>query len=267
LLRTSRTSNSLQNLRSSRPTPRLSNYFSPSHTRFPSSKTINFPRYRSYNTFHQQDNVSGNKKVLYSLMGINAAVFAGAMYTKAQAQAGHPQAWMKFMRTMSCNLTDVLKSGAWYQVLTSTFTHVNIMHFAANMFTAYFLGEMLCYASVITPASYLTIAIGAGVTGSLGFLFQRYWASGGSGIDHVRGLGFSGALMGITTVAACLAPMSKVLIYGIVPVPLWGLAVGYGIYDGYYVNDKNSRIGHAGHLGGAVFGVAYYILKLRGLKY
>jgi membrane associated rhomboid family serine protease len=58
-----------------------------------------------------------------------------------------------------------------------------------------------------------------------------------------------------------------VYIYGIIPLPLWATVAGYAVYDGYYLNDNNSRIGHAGHLGGLAFGIAYYLLRLRGLRY
>jgi membrane associated rhomboid family serine protease len=268
LLRLLRTTRTIGPLRPSRPPPPgMSNYFSPSHTRFPTTK-LNPLRSRSYNSYGPPpDNEKGNKIVLYSMMGVCGAVFCGAMYTKAQAQSGYPQPFVTFMRTMSCNLTDCLKSGAWYTMLTSTFTHVDIWHLAGNMLTAYYLGGFLCQMPIITPAHFLTISIGAGVSGSVVFLIQRYYASGGTGYDQVRGLGFSGALMGITTVAACISPYTKFNIYGIIPVPLWGLALGYGIYDGYYLNDNRSRIGHAGHLGGAAFGIAYYLLKLRGLRF
>jgi membrane associated rhomboid family serine protease len=89
---------------------------------------------------------------------------------------------------------------------------------------------------------------------------------GGKGVDYQRGLGFSGALMGITSVAACLAPRAQVQLYGIIPMPLWGIVLGYAAYDGYYLNNANSRIGHAGHLGGLAFGIGYYLLRLRGLR-
>ena len=55
-------------------------------------------------------------------------------------------------------------------------------------------------------------------------------------------------------------------IYGIIPVPLWALMTGYAIYDGYYLSDSRSKIGHGGHLGGIAFGVVYYFAKLRGLR-
>jgi membrane associated rhomboid family serine protease len=246
----------------------MSNYFSPSHSPFPGTNHIGLTRSRFYSSYYSgASQASNNMKVLYSLMGVNLAVFGYAMYVKAQAQSGFPGPYMTFMRNMSCNLTDVLKNGTWWTLLTSAFTHVDVWHLAANMFTAYYLGQFLCYAPVITPVRFLTIAIGSGLTGSVGYIYQRYLKTGGLGRDSTRGLGFSGALMGITSVAACLAPTAKVYIYGILPLPLWATVAGYAFYDGYYLNDNNSRIGHAGHLGGLAFGIAYYLLKLRGLRF
>ncbi|KAH5505493.1 hypothetical protein HBI29_132450 [Parastagonospora nodorum] len=266
LLRTSRPSNPLHTLRSSRPTlsrptSRPSNYFSPSHSPSP------FPRSRPYSSYTDPSSqISSNLTTLYALMGLNIAVFSYGAYAQAQAKQGFPAPYTKFMRNMSCNLTDVLHNNAYHTLLTSTFTHFNLFHLAANMFTTYYLGQFLCYAPVITPGRLLTIAIGAGLTGSVGYLWQRYLSTGAKGVDYRRGVGFSGALMGVISVAACLAPSAKVQLYGIVPVPLWALVVGYAAYDGYYLNDNNSRIAHSGHLGGLAFGLAYYVLRLRGLR-
>jgi membrane associated rhomboid family serine protease len=266
-LRTTRLTNSLKNPRNLRAPSTMSNYFHPSTSPFPSTN-LGLSRTRLYsNSFRPGANqVSTNMTVLYSLMGINAAVFGYAMYARSQAQQGFPQAYISFMRNFSCNLTDVVRNGAWWTTMTSTFTHVDIWHIAGNMLTTYYLGQFLCYSPLITPLRLVTIALGSGLTGSVGYLYNRYMATGGSGIDYARGLGFSGALMGITSVAACLAPTAKVLIYGIIPVPLWATVLGYGFYDGYYVNDSTSRVGHAGHLGGLAFGIAYYLLRLRGLR-
>lgn len=221
--------------------------------------------YRNYNAYQSQ--VAANTRVLYSLMGINAAVFGYAIYTKTLASQGHPQKFISFMRNWTCNLTDVIRSGVYWQLMTSTFSHLDIWHIGGNMLTAYYLGGYLAASPLITPMRFLTISLGAGVMGSIGFLWQRYFVTGGKGVDYKRGLGFSGALMGITSVAACLAPTARVLIYGVIPMPLWGLVVGYAFFDGYYLNDGNSRVGHAGHLGGLAFGLGYYLLKLRGLRF
>ncbi|KAH7393926.1 hypothetical protein DE146DRAFT_111936 [Phaeosphaeria sp. MPI-PUGE-AT-0046c] len=266
LLRNSRASTPFHSIRSSK--SKLSNYFSPSHSRLPRTSHLGLsrPRFFSSSDYAYESNTAANKRVLYALMGLNIGIFGYGAYTQAQAQAGFQEPWIKFMRNMTCNYTDVTRNGAWWTTMTSTFTHIGLGHLASNMFTLYFLGGFLCQLPIITPSRYLTIALGAGVLGSVGFLYQRYLKAGRNGIDHTRGLGFSGALMGLTSVAACLAPHTKFSIYGIIPVPLWGLCAAYGIYDGYYLNDNNSRIGHAGHLGGLVFGLAYYLLVLRGFK-
>ncbi|KAH7085468.1 hypothetical protein BKA63DRAFT_431680 [Paraphoma chrysanthemicola] len=267
LLRTVRPTATLKSPGHSQSGKMSSNYFNPSHSPFPRSSHLGLSRSRFYSSYGgASSQESNNLKMLYGLMGVNVAVFSYAMYAEAQAKSGFPQPFITFMRRMTCNLTDVLHNHTYSTLLTSTFTHVDLFHLGANMFTAYFLGSFLCGSALITPVRLLTIALGSGVTGSVGYLYQRYLATGSKGVDYKRGLGFSGALMGITSVAACLAPRTKFLIYGIVPVPLWALVLGYGFYDGYYVNDGNSRVAHAGHLGGLAFGIAYYLLKLRGLR-
>jgi membrane associated rhomboid family serine protease len=201
-------------------------------------------------------------------MGTNIAVFGYAYYLKEQARQGYQGPFEKFMEKMTLNLT-AFQHGNYLSALTSVFTHVDIGHIFSNMFTVYFMGSFLASAPVITPFRYLTIALGSGLAGSAGYLFNRYYqlqAQGPRAADYTYGLGFSGAVMGISSVAACLAPHSRVLIYGIVPMPLWALVTGYAFYDGYFVNNPNSRIGHAGHLGGLAFGLVYYLARLRGLR-
>jgi membrane associated rhomboid family serine protease len=202
-------------------------------------------------------------------MGTNIAIFGYAMYLKAQAMQGFQQPFIRFMQKMTLNLTE-FRNGAYLSILTSMFTHVDIGHIFSNMFTVYFLGSFLASAPSITPLRYLTIALGSGLSGSIGYLFNRYYqvqAQGPGARDYVRGLGFSGAVMGISSVAACLAPQARVAIWGIIPMPLWALVTGYAVYDGYYLNSADSRIGHAGHLGGLAFGLVYYFAKLRGLRF
>ncbi|KAL1800363.1 hypothetical protein ACET3X_000705 [Alternaria dauci] len=243
-------------------------FFSPSHT----SQHVRLPRPRFYSSGgygHYRDQVKMNEAILYGLMGTNIAVFGYAYYVKEQARQGYPRPFENFMKKMTLNLT-AFQQGNYLSLLTSIFTHVDIGHIFSNMFTVYFLGSFLANAPIITPVRYLTIALGSGIAGSVGYLFNRYYqmqAQGPRARDNTRGLGFSGAVMGISTVAACLAPHSQVLIYGIVPMPLWALVAGYAVYDGYYLNSTNSRIGHAGHLGGLAFGLVYYFARLRGLRF
>lgn len=201
-------------------------------------------------------------------MGTNIAVFGYAMYLKAQAQQGYQLPLVRFMQKMTLNMSDVQR-GSYLPILTSMFTHVDIGHIFSNMFTVYFLGGFLASAPVITPLRFWTITLGSGISGSIGYLVNRYYqlqVQGPGTRDYTRGMGFSGAVMGISSVAACLAPQARVAFWGIVPMPLWALVAGYAVYDGYFLNSSDTRIAHGGHLGGLAFGLVYYAAKLRGLR-
>ncbi|KAF1837929.1 hypothetical protein BDW02DRAFT_644934 [Decorospora gaudefroyi] len=238
----------------------------PSH--FFSPSPLGLPRSRFYTRTAYPNNYSSNLAVLYTLMGTNIAIFSYAMYLKAQAVQGYQQPFVRFIKKMTLNLNDV-QNGRYLPIITSVFTHLDFWHLFSNMLSVYFLGRFLAAAPVITPVRYLAIALGSGIAGSIGHLFSRrvQREARGGGSEFERGTGFSGSIMGISTVAACLAPSTRVYIWGVVPMPLWTLVSVYGVYDGYYLNDTNSRVGHAGHLGGLVFGLVYYVARLRGLRF
>lgn len=199
-------------------------------------------------------------------MGINIAVFGYGAYAKAQAQEGYMENFRTFYQNMTMNLRDV-KNGYYWQVITNVFTHTGLVHIAFNLFTFWSLGGALA-ALPVTPGQFTLIVLGSGLMGSLGWLAQEELRvqAGDSGFPR-RALGFSGALVGAVTVVACFMPRNQVSLFGVVPVPLWLLTIGYAVYDGYYLNSENTRTAHAGHLGGLAFGLAYYFLRLRRLRY
>lgn len=222
---------------------------------------------RSYASgFGPQRQYAANRFLLKGFVGINVVVFGYSQYVRAQAHQGFTDNFKQYYLNMTMNLRDV-KNGAYWQPFTSMFAHGDIMHIAFNMFTFWSLGSMLC-AMPVTPGQFTLIVLGSGLAGSLFWLGQRQLQEqAGHGSSSQRALGFSGALMGAVTVLACFLPRNKVGLFGVIPVPLWLCAVGYGVYDGYYLNSENTRVAHAGHLGGMAFGLAYYFLKLRRLQY
>jgi len=76
-------------------------------------------------------------------------------------------------------------------------------------------------------------------------------------------LGFSGIAYGFLAAAVCLHPTSTLMIWGVVECPAWLFGLLLVGYDSYYLHDQTSFVGHSAHLGGAAFGVAYYLLQLR----
>lgn len=220
-------------------------------------------RARSYATgFGSARRFAANQLLLKGFVGINVAVFGWNIYAQVQARQGYTDNFVKYTRNMTLNATE-FKNGYWWQAATCMFAHADIVHLGFNMFTFWSLGGTLC-ALPVTPGQFTFIVLGSGLAGSLFWLAQRQMSTQSQrSVDRQRALGFSGALMGAISVVACFLPREKVQLFAVIPVPLWACVLGYGIYDGYYLNHENTRVAHAGHLGGLAFGLAYYLLKLR----
>ncbi|MFM7076433.1 MAG: rhomboid family intramembrane serine protease, partial [Planctomycetaceae bacterium] len=77
------------------------------------------------------------------------------------------------------------------------------------------------------------------------------------GAALARLMGASGAIMAVFAVFIWYYPRQTVLLYGLLPVPVWALGVLYLVYDlrGAWSNAGN--VAHVAHLGGAAFGLAY----------
>ena len=124
----------------------------------------------------------------------------------------------------------------------------------------------------LTAVPYGLLVFGSAVAGHLGFLYQDaqrqqdlLQVRNGAIVptQQTRALGLSGVVMGLGAVVSLAMPRAKVLIMGIVPCPVWLLMIGYVFYDSARLDDRTSKTGHAAHLGGAAFGAAYYLLRLR----
>jgi hypothetical protein len=83
-----------------------------------------------------------------------------------------------------------------------------------------------------------------------------------------RGLGASGAVMAAMIVYAFHFPYQKIYVYLVLPLPMWLAAVLYVAVDVFGVFGIGVRgIGYLAHLGGAIFGAAYYLTGFRFYHY
>ncbi|KAF2685502.1 rhomboid-domain-containing protein [Lentithecium fluviatile CBS 122367] len=248
--------------------PLSSNYFSP-HSLHRVGLRQRF--YSSHN--NHEHNYALNQNLLYGLMGLNIGIFGYSVYLQVQAKQGFQDPAVNFLRNMTLNYDEVFREGKWWTIITCVFMHSGILHLGFNMVSTYVLGGMVASIPGMTPLRLLTIVLGSGLSGSVGHLYLRAHQLkeaktkyGYRVPDTRRGLGFSGAVTGLGVVAAFVYPRVKMAIYGIIPAPLWVLMLGFIVWDGYFVNDEKSNVGHAGHLGGAAFGAFYYLSRMRGLR-
>ena len=139
-----------------------------------------------------------------------------------------------------CSSVDVwspgVSDGAWWQLVTSMFTHVDVMHIGFNMLALWVLGPQLELA--LGRVRFLALYLLSGLAGSL-FV---YWLA----IPYVPTLGASGAVFGL--MAALLVLALKVR-GDVQPILVW-----IGINAAITVIGRGS-ISWQGHLGGFIGGL------------
>jgi membrane associated rhomboid family serine protease len=176
------------------------------------------------------------------LIGINVAV-----WVLISATGGRMSEWVDRLALLSVGRLVLLpdgstrqlvgvSDGAWWQLVTSMFTHVNLMHIGINMLVLWFLGPQL--EAAVGRARFLAIYFLSGLMGSA-FV---YWLTP----EFTPTVGASGAIFGLIGGLLVIAfkvgaDYSQLL--------MWlGLNVMITIFGRGYISWQ-------GHLGGLVGGV------------
>jgi rhomboid family protein len=158
--------------------------------------------------------------------------------------------------TEALGLHDDLLSKPWqiYQLLTYGFVHdpQSILHVAFNMFGVWLFGRDLegIYGRAEFTRFYLAAIF---VAGAIWFGVQL--ASGQPGLL----IGASGGVMGLMILFVLHFPRRVFYIYGILPLPAWGLAILWALADvtGFLFPSGN-QVANTAHLAGMGFGLIYY---------
>ncbi len=127
--------------------------------------------------------------------------------------------------------------GAWWQLMTNAFTHVEVWHIAFNMIALYFLGPQLELA--VGRLRFLALYLGSALTGAT----LVYWAAD----PHSATLGASGAIFGL--MGGLLVVAYKVRA-NVSQILMWiGLNFFITVVGGSFISWQ-------GHLGGFLGGAA-----------
>ncbi len=157
---------------------------------------------------------------------------------------------------------DAINEERLWTLISSVFSHNMFFHFFLNMFILRGFGSVV--EKTLGSWRFLKFYLSAGVVSSLAHAYTSYWLVGDPSLPA---LGASGAIAGTILIFSLLYPKEKILLFGIIPLPsifgallfvgldIWGLisqASGHGL-----------PIGHGAHLGGAFYGIFYYIFVIR----
>ncbi|MCL2006363.1 MAG: rhomboid family intramembrane serine protease, partial [Planctomycetaceae bacterium] len=82
--------------------------------------------------------------------------------------------------------------------------------------------------------------------------------------EHAGVLGASGGVSGVITLYAWLYPRKTLLLYGILPLPMWAIGILIVVVDAMGASGSlGGQIAYSVHLVGAACGTLYYFLFIR----
>ncbi len=141
-----------------------------------------------------------------------------------------------------------------WTLVTYMFLHAGTMHLLFNMIGVFFFGPRL--ESRLGARDFLWLYFLSGIGGALLSLVVP------GGDPRIPIVGASGAVYGVVAGFAYFWPRDKILIWGVLPVEAWVLAmfvVFLSLWQG--LSGTGGNVAHFAHLGG--LGCAYLFLKLR----
>jgi membrane associated rhomboid family serine protease len=170
-----------------------------------------------------------------------------------------------FVALGALTVESLLRLELW-RLVSYMFLHANSTHLLVNMFMFWMLGSVL--ERQIGTRRFLLLYFACGVAGGLfeaAFNYLMFLKFGHTFLT-MPAVGASAGVMGILVAFATLNPREKLLIFFILPVEAWWVAVVYGLFETWpilqdLVFSRNptwgDNVAHAAHFGGMVVGFVW----------
>jgi membrane associated rhomboid family serine protease len=136
-------------------------------------------------------------------------------------------------------------------LITSIFSHFDLWHLLFNMLFLYFAGKF--FETIFDQKRLLaTYLIGGIIGGLVELLAHLIFFNNSSNSPFV--VGASGSIMAIFAAIAFYSPNTKVMLFGVLPIRLFILAIFFLLKDIIGIGQEDG-IAHFAHIGGAILGV------------
>lgn len=154
---------------------------------------------------------------------------------------------------------DAVLHGQVWRLVTYAFLHStgSLWHILFNMLFLWWFGSRV--EEIYGPREFLAFYLTAAVLGALAYIGWQV-VDGSNAVA----IGASGAVLAATVVFACHYPHHKILLFFILPVPIWAMAVLLVAQDAFgLLGGSRAQTAFACHLGGAAFGFLYFRYQWR----
>ncbi|OAJ40126.1 hypothetical protein BDEG_23893 [Batrachochytrium dendrobatidis JEL423] len=217
------------------------------------------------------------KKVFAIILIINIAVLLmwnSARFMAVSMNDVSSLRWMVDHFTVSAK--GLFQEHRLWTAMTCCFSHSDLLHFGMNMFVLYsFIQPVVLSLGVSTFIGlYLVSGIGSSLASALHIAYRQsvrdqkrrdhpysQWAAP---TPNYNSMGASGCISGLLSYFVLRYPTSQILLFFVLPMPAWaigGAAVAYDIYR--TATDTGGQVDGAGHLGGALVGILWFLARAR----
>ncbi|MDR3232150.1 MAG: rhomboid family intramembrane serine protease [Planctomycetaceae bacterium] len=176
---------------------------------------------------------------------------------------------------LSLNASSIRNPLEWWQFITYGFVHdpSTLWHIGGNLISLIMFGYGLMLGigpggfglvrsdnveDYLGRTEYLFFYLVTILLGGIVFALTNYNS------PRAAALGASGGITGIVVLFAWLYPNKVLYVYGILPVPMWGLGMFIVLMDAMGASGINNEgVAYTIHLTGAAFATLYYFIFLR----
>lgn len=197
-----------------------------------------------------------------TIIAINIAVFVFVSVAIIVSGFSHSSFGDTVVSYTSLN-PQLFVHGYFWTLVTSMFTHFSFSHLLVNMISLFFIGMFV--ERLIGRRRYVWFYLVSGLAAGLLFVALTFLGNSvpyGSqifGTPDLSAVGASGAIFGLAGLLVILLPELRVLVFFIIPMPMW-LAMVVLIFGLWALSIAiNLPIGNTAHLGGLLVGIAYGI--------
>ena len=180
-----------------------------------------------------------NLTAVWLLIGINLVLFIATLINKDL---------ILFLGLQPASLLD----RPW-TLVTNLFIHGGIWHILANMITLFFFGSFLC--RLVGVRNFLITYFCGGILGNILYLLLAL-------SPYSIVIGASGAIYAVAGALAVMVPNLRVLLYFIVPMPLWVVILVFFVLWSFIPG-----VAWQAHIGGLVFGLIMGFFFRRRMRY
>jgi membrane associated rhomboid family serine protease len=159
---------------------------------------------------------------------------------------------LRFLESVALQPSEVLVGKGLWTFITSMFMHGGLGHLFVNMISLMFIGGFV--EKLIGYKRFLGLYFASGIFA--GIFFVLIAAILGADLN-VFAVGASGAIFGIGGLLAVLTPRLPVLVFFIIPMPMW-MAMAFLLFGLWALSaGLGLPIGNTAHLGGLLVGLGY----------